>query len=108
MTFELGTMVKTANDFQLEKRWKMNFTPLHVAAINGELSAYQYFLGKIRYINPGNDIGITPLHLAASVDWYHVVEVLLQNGANVNAKDQNGKTPLHDAVWKGHVECCKM
>ena len=40
-------------------------SPLHVAAANGKLNVYQYFLGKILYVNTRNDMGITPLHLAA-------------------------------------------
>ena len=54
MIFGLRIMVEKTYDDPFVKLRNLCFSPLHVAADNGELNVYQYFVGKIRYINPVN------------------------------------------------------
>jgi hypothetical protein len=112
MIFELRTMLKNAYDFLLEKKFKMSLTPLHVAAINGELSAYQYFLGKIRYINPRNAYGLTPdllttpLHLAAYIGHLNLCLYIMDIIDVKLPRDQAGFSPLHLAALRGNLNIC--
>jgi TonB family protein len=71
-----------------------SFTPLHLAAQNGNKDVAELLLAKKAEINVKAYDGWTPLHLAARYGHKDVIELLLAKGAEVEAKDDRGKTPL--------------
>jgi ankyrin repeat protein len=85
-------------------------TPLHDAAVGGDLSCAKLLIEKMSQINKISEInaqsktGLTPLHNAAiyghdEIDW-----LLIENNANVNAKTKTGNTPLHRAAVSPLIE----
>ena len=109
MIFGLRIMVeKTYNGADPFVKWrKLCVTPLHVAADNGELNVYQYFLGKILYVNTRNDMGTTPLHLGAKNGHLNVCEYILGLIENKFPVGKFGVSPLHVAALMGHLDVCK-
>ena len=72
--------------------WKKDWTPLHQAAVFGDLA------GICKALEQGTPIDaaprfLTPLHLAVIGDEEEAVRYLLQKGANLQAKTFNGELP---------------
>nr|XP_015214149.1 PREDICTED: BRCA1-associated RING domain protein 1 isoform X2 [Lepisosteus oculatus] len=85
---------------------KKNFkgeTPLHLAAIKGDVQAVQELLSSGTDPNLKDHAGWTPLHEACNHGHLPVVEVLLQQGALLNTPGYQNDSPLHDAVRNGHT-----
>ena len=72
-------------------------TPLHYAATNGHLTAYQLIMENNPTKNPecGN---MTPFHMAAKHDHLSICELIIDNVEDKNPKNVNGETPLHYAA----------
>lgn len=88
------------------------YTPLHDAAMRGDVARVQALLASGADINIAirskevfsSEWGATPLHLAARNDQREVVELLVRAGANVKAVDDRGATALHYAAAHPAVE----
>ncbi|NPB02970.1 MAG: ankyrin repeat domain-containing protein [Thermotogae bacterium] len=89
-------------------RGKSGETPLHVAALNGNLKAVIYLLEMGVSPNDRDKRGRTPLHLAAIREHYDVVKALVDAGADPNAQDEDGNTPLHYAAVVGSLKIVKF
>jgi ankyrin repeat protein len=77
------------------------WTPLHQAAIDGNLEQAQNFLDRGADVNVKNNNGWTPLYCAAMKNDENskaIINLLLDKGADVNAADMEGWTPLHIAA----------
>ncbi|WP_341808515.1 ankyrin repeat domain-containing protein [Wolbachia endosymbiont (group E) of Neria commutata] len=108
-TSEASDEKQIINDYNKE-----GFTPLHVAAQNGNVNE-----GK-RLIRLGANIedtsksrhseGNTALHLAAKEGHKDFVELLLNSGADVNSVSSTGSgaTPLHEAAYYGRLDVVKL
>ncbi|XP_045462999.1 ankyrin repeat domain-containing protein 12 isoform X2 [Harmonia axyridis] len=83
-------------------------TPLHLAAIRGDIEQVSKILGNKVDPNVTDFAGWTPLHEACNYGWYEIAIKLVQAGANVNAKGLDNDTPLHDAVINGHLNIMKL
>ena len=92
-------------------------TPLHYAAVYGDIAVARLLIGHNATVNAVESHGITPLYSAAQGGHKEVVELLLANGADVNArvsskdvnvKPINGWTPLHVAVATGHKDVAEV
>ncbi|MCJ1403165.1 hypothetical protein MMC11_006388 [Xylographa trunciseda] len=70
-------------------------TPLHHAAIKGDLERVRLLLSRDYSIHEKDDYGNQPLHYAAEKQCLGIVDLLLKNGADVNERGAEGKTPLH-------------
>jgi hypothetical protein len=81
-----------------------DFTPLHLAALNGRRDIVTMLLANKANVNAKDNWGTTPLHWAAARGHTEVAELLLANKAEVNAKEDTeaGFTPLHWAAMNGH------
>ena len=67
-------------------------SPIHDAAIDGDLAGIQAELNKGVDVNVKDEGGGggTPLHEAAYESQTAAIELLLTNGADVNVKDEDG------------------
>jgi hypothetical protein len=83
-------------------------TPLHVAAVSGQVESIKLLvqLGVNKEAN--DDDGWTALHHAACSGHVEAIKVLVQLGVNKEAKTANGATPLHQAGFNGNVEAIKL
>nr|CCA27240.1 hypothetical protein PITG_03485 [Albugo laibachii Nc14] len=87
-------------------------SPLHEAAINGQVLILQRILDRLTndkemadLINLRNQFGNTPLHNAALAGNHECVEELLKVQARVSIRNANGSTPLHHACYCDTANC---
>jgi ankyrin repeat protein len=85
---------------QLNKKNKDGFTPLHVAAINGQPDSVRCLVRFGADIAAKDSDGYTPLHRAVLNQQVHLIAQLVNLGANVNEKTADGRasTSLHLAA----------
>jgi ankyrin repeat protein len=80
---------------------KMDYgTPLHWAAIYGQVPSCKMLISRGANLDAVDDIGQPPLWWAISGGEFEVVRLLLARGANANMKDQEGHTALQHAEKK--------
>jgi ankyrin repeat protein len=75
-------------------------TPLHHAALEGDLATVRRLLAEGASPDAPDDDGVTPLHFAAQGSHLAVAQALLDEGANVDPQDAHGNTPLSTAVFE--------
>jgi ankyrin repeat protein len=100
----------------LYKRDTFGATPLHLAALKGNLKVVRFLVEKGTKINTALKgeplVGLTPLHLAVQYGREDVVRYLIMNGADVNATPYRGQflhlTPLHFAANCGRPQIAKI
>lgn len=69
-------------------------TPMHLAALNGELDDLLLMLPTISNIDSPGGIGHTPLHYAIMFGHAAIIDVLLNHGASLSAQNDYGDRPL--------------
>ena len=79
---------------------KQGRTPLHYAALHGDVPQTRALLKGGANPNAPDAHGFTPLHEAAvaSLTKDDIIDMLLDAGADVNAQGEDGNTPLHCAA----------
>ncbi|MBL7143052.1 MAG: ankyrin repeat domain-containing protein, partial [Phycisphaerae bacterium] len=85
-----------------------DITPLHRAAMDGDIEQVAKLISGGFYVNLQNMVGNAPLHLAAQNGHKDIVEFLLAGDADVNIKNMSGRTPLHYAAQQGHMEVSEL
>ncbi|KAM4609403.1 BRCA1-associated RING domain protein 1 [Polymixia lowei] len=90
------------------KRNHKGETPLHLAAIKGDVDAARELLDQGADPNLKDNAGWTPLHEACNLGHRAVVEVLLSRGALPNTPGYENDSPLHDAVRNGHPDIARL
>ncbi|KAF5277119.1 hypothetical protein FQA39_LY06357 [Lamprigera yunnana] len=110
----LMQMTSNSNDFRSRSpssrskdRNERGETPLHLAAIKGDVEQVCKLLSHQTDPNVADFAGWTPLHEACNYGWFEITCRLIQSGANVNARGLNNDTPLHDAAMNGHLRLVK-
>jgi ankyrin repeat protein len=118
-TSPAGSFLATGGGSGTVKLWKLGaedeerdvdateregWTPLHVAAWDGDLSAARSELGKGVPVDVRNAMSRTPLYNAAKRGHRAVVALLVERGAAVDAVADRGYTPLYVGVQNGHGE----
>ncbi|XP_072267536.1 ankyrin repeat domain-containing protein 12 isoform X2 [Pyxicephalus adspersus] len=93
---------------KVNKRNERGETPLHMAAIRGDLSQVKELIRLGANVNVKDFAGWTPLHEACNVGCYEVAKVLIAAGADVNTQGLDDDTPLHDAANSGHRDIVKL
>lgn len=86
----------------------MPLTPLHYAAMKGNLVYVKTFINSGEDVNIKATGGIYPLHCAALNNHPNIVASLVNAGAFIAIKDDEGYTPLHLAAQQGAFECLKI
>src|SRR6476660_8979564 len=98
-----------ANPALINAKGDYGWTPLHVAAIEGQRAVVELLLAKGANVNARDRHGETPLTGAVINDSKEVMELLLAKGAEVNVKDSVlGRTPLHTAAVLGHSDVAEL
>uniref|UniRef100_UPI003AAEA125 BRCA1-associated RING domain protein 1 n=1 Tax=Centroberyx gerrardi TaxID=166262 RepID=UPI003AAEA125 len=90
------------------KRNHKGETPLHLAAIKGDVETAKELLDQGADPNLKDNAGWTPLHEACNLGHQAVVEVLVLRGALLNTPGYENDSPLHDAVRNGHLAIAKL
>lgn len=80
-----------ANPGERDARTALGSTPLHLAAMNPDISAMQALLAAKADPNARDNDGTTPLHMAAYASRTRHVQILLEAGADPLAKTDNGR-----------------
>lgn len=90
----------------LEVRDDRNWTPLMVAAFNGNLEFAQLLVKCGAKVSTRDKNGYTPLHWAAYNGHVDVVKMLIEKGAEPDTPSQFGWTALMQAATRGHLLVC--
>jgi len=69
-------------------------TPIHIAAIRGDIDAIKLLMEVGVDINAQGEHGYTPLHEAVEQGQLEVAKLLLENGCNTSLVNGDGLTPL--------------
>ncbi|KAJ4443084.1 hypothetical protein ANN_04734 [Periplaneta americana] len=78
-------------------------TPLHLAAVTGDILMLDYILQVIADVNICTIGGDTPLHLTCLHGKTDAAVFLLKKGADINKVNNYGNTALHLASLRGNV-----
>jgi ankyrin repeat protein len=78
-------------------------TPLHVAALFGDVALTEVLLAAGADVASGDASGHQPLHNAAAMGQPEMIVLLLEHGAEVDVTDDRGMTPLHWAAARGRL-----
>ncbi|KAK3755415.1 hypothetical protein QZH41_016630 [Actinostola sp. cb2023] len=97
---------KESNVLRINKRNERGETPLHLAAIKGDIEDTIDLIKAGIIVNSKDYAGWTPLHEACNFGHLDIVEELIKGGANVNSPGYEDISPLHDAVINNHVQKC--
>jgi ankyrin repeat protein len=80
---------------------------LHVAALQGNLSAVEQHINAESDLNQKDAYGSTPLILAITFGRTEVAKALIEAGADMTIANNDGVTPLHIAAFFCRVEIVK-
>lgn len=75
-------------------RSRMGDTPLHFAAIQGNVRAISLLLDAGADIGAAGESGYTPLHYAVEQSRLEAVRVLLERGADISLQTETGLTSV--------------
>jgi ankyrin repeat protein len=84
------------------------FTPLHLAAYNGNEKIASMLISKGADINATGKCDYTPLHVAAEQGQMHLAKLLLSHGAKVNMRTAVGTTALRLALDGEHYKTAEI
>lgn len=85
-------------------------TPLHIAAIWGDVEAIDVLLEAGADIDAKGDMGCTPLHYAIGQKKVEAAKRLISHGASLDVKDEmsDGWTPVDKARFSDNEEIRKL
>jgi uncharacterized protein len=79
-------------------------TPLHIAAVRGDVAAIAALLEAGADIQSRGEHGYSPLHEAVEQGHIEAVRLLLERGASIEATTDDGHTPIQSAELLGEHE----
>jgi ankyrin repeat protein len=93
---------------ELEVKDDDGYTPLLLAAVNGDEAVVKQLLENGADLKSKDDDGRTSLSWAAGNGYEGVVKQLLEKGADLESKDDHGRTSLSWAARSGHEAGVKL
>uniref|UniRef100_H3DBL2 Uncharacterized protein n=2 Tax=Tetraodon nigroviridis TaxID=99883 RepID=H3DBL2_TETNG len=105
---KVPSSTSTRQKDKVNKRNERGETPLHMAAIRGDVKQVKELISLGADVNVKDFAGWTPLHEACNLGYYDVAKVLIAAGAEVNTQGLDDDTPLHDASSSGHKDIVKL
>ncbi|XP_056256683.1 caskin-1 isoform X3 [Seriola aureovittata] len=84
------------------------FSPLHHAALNGNLELISLLLESQAAVDIRDQKGMRPLHYAAWQGKAEPMKMLLKSGSSVNSQSDEGQIPLHLSAQHGHYDVSEM
>lgn len=85
-----------------DTRARTGDTPLHIAALNGNLRAIVLLLTEGAELNARGEGGMTPLHYAVQMEQIDAIKLLLEHGADHSVTDDFEETPASTARIMKH------
>ena len=79
-------------------------TPLHMAAMNGNLEVCQYISKNSNHDDQQYNLNVTPLDIATANGHFEVVKILFESFGGKNQRHSFGLKTLHYAAAGGHIE----
>ena len=79
-------------------------TPLHVAAMNGNVEICKLILNCVDDKNPKGKYGYTPLFLAATNGHFEVCKMIIERVKDKNLSINGVTTPFRIAAHNGHYD----
>ena len=89
-------------------RKKLQWSPLHIAAEQGNLEFCKYIIEKTKEHNPKRQDGITAFHMATHNGCQEIWKLIFDDLEDKNPADNKGITPFHTASKKGNFDVCKL
>jgi ankyrin repeat protein len=103
----LDMLLKAGAD--VRARGSQNRTPLHSAAIQGDLAIVDALLAAGAEVDARSEGGYTPLYIASQNGHVAVMKRLLEKGADVNARNTlTEQTPLMAAAYNAGPEAIEV
>ena len=87
---------------------KLDLTPLHIAAITGQIEKFLEIFNEIGEKNPGDFRQTTVLHIIAAKGYQELCEMIMREIIAKNPKNVYNVVPLHLAAKNGHYEICRL
>ncbi|XP_065130978.1 caskin-1 isoform X10 [Paramisgurnus dabryanus] len=84
------------------------FSPLHHAALNGNVEVISLLLESQAIVDIRDQKGMRPLHYAAWQGKSEPMKLLLKSSSSVNGQSDEGQIPLHLAAQHGHYDVSEM
>lgn len=83
----------------VNSRGTLGDTPLHVAAVRGDIACARVLLEAGANPNIKGEYGYTPLHNAATHGHLGLAKLLIEHGALKDVLNDDGETPAQLAIW---------
>ncbi len=102
------------NGLPINSRTPERWTPLYVAARDGQAEAAKLLVFKGADLNAQSELGATALMMAVTQPFetekarLNLIEYMLRRGADVNLKDNYGHTALYYAQAQGNEPVVKL
>ncbi|KAM9783769.1 caskin-1 isoform 2-T2 [Syngnathus typhle] len=84
------------------------FSPLHHAALNGNMELITLLLESQAAVDIRDQKGMRPLHYAAWQGKAEPMKMLLKSASSVNVQSDEGQIPLHLSAQHGHYDVSEM
>ncbi|KAF3912191.1 Ankyrin-2 [Orbilia brochopaga] len=97
-----------ASEIPVDMRDRASQTPLHVAAMQGDIASMEVLLKHGANINAIDSRGRTPLFRTVKRHNYQACKFLLEKGADPNVMSKHQQTALYRSIRAGRVDFVKL
>ena len=97
-----------SSGINLEVKDERGWTPLMIAAANGQEKLTQLLINHGARLTARDVNGFTPLHWAAYQGMSNIVKLLLSKEVDIDSQSKYKWTPLMQACTRGHLAVCSI